>query len=151
MSEANAAEKPKLLIVDDDVDIRQQMEWALCADYQIVQASVFTISTAPRLQPAGVAGDDRPWRVGVSDPARSHGVVALVDATDLAVATSGRAERGEHIWNGSAQAKPEILSFSVIGPAYRSTVETCSDCSTVVATSSTEIRKSELVDETFMP
>ncbi|MBK9740535.1 MAG: FAD:protein FMN transferase [Actinobacteria bacterium] len=65
---------------------------------------------------AGVAGDDRPWRVGVSDPARSHGVVALVDATDLAVATSGRAERGEHIWNGSAQAKPEILSFSVIGP-----------------------------------
>ncbi|HQZ39332.1 MAG TPA: fibronectin type III domain-containing protein [Vicinamibacterales bacterium] len=30
--------------------------WQLDADYQIVQASVFTISTAPRLQPAGVAG-----------------------------------------------------------------------------------------------
>jgi FAD:protein FMN transferase len=65
---------------------------------------------------AGAASDDRPWRIAVSDPGRSHSVLALVDATDLAVATSGRAERGDHIWNGRHAATTEILSFTVIGP-----------------------------------
>jgi FAD:protein FMN transferase len=65
---------------------------------------------------AGVASDDRPWRIAVSDPGRSHGVLALVDATDLAVATSGRAERGDHIWKGPHAVTSEILSFTVIGP-----------------------------------
>ena len=29
---------PKLLIVDDDEDIRSQLKWALCQDYEVVLA-----------------------------------------------------------------------------------------------------------------
>jgi len=32
-------EQPRLLIIDDDPDVRQQMEWALCDDYKIMQAA----------------------------------------------------------------------------------------------------------------
>jgi len=63
---------------------------------------------------AGRAADDRPWRVAVQDPARSHAVLALLDATDLAVATSGSAQRGEHIW-GPIPSGP-LASFTVVGP-----------------------------------
>ncbi|MCX6432734.1 MAG: FAD:protein FMN transferase [Actinobacteria bacterium] len=69
---------------------------------------------------AGVASDDRPWRIAVQDPRRSHGVLAMVEATDFAVATSGSAERGDHIWIGDdpvvTAANMGILSFTVIGP-----------------------------------
>ena len=61
-----------------------------------------------------VAG--RPWHVAVADPMRSRGVAALVEVTDLAVATSGTAERGEHIWNGAGAPRAGLLSFTVIGP-----------------------------------
>ena len=30
--------KTRLLIVDDDEDIRTQMKWALCSDYDLVTA-----------------------------------------------------------------------------------------------------------------
>ena len=65
---------------------------------------------------AGWATPDRPWRLAISDPARTHGVAALVEATDMAVATSGRAERGDHIWNSTGQASDSLSSFTVIGP-----------------------------------
>ena len=58
----------------------------------------------------------RPWRVAVADPLRGHGVAALVEASDLAVATSGTAERGDHIWNGRGPARSGLLSFTVVGP-----------------------------------
>ncbi|WP_329932162.1 FAD:protein FMN transferase [Streptomyces sp. SP17BM10] len=38
-----------------------------------------------------------PWRVGIADPLRPGEVVAVVTGNDLAVATSGTAERGAHI------------------------------------------------------
>ena len=65
---------------------------------------------------AGRASDVRPWRVAVQDPRASHGVLALIEATDLAVATSGTAERGRHIWAGVGEAPGDLLSFTVVGP-----------------------------------
>jgi thiamine biosynthesis lipoprotein len=65
---------------------------------------------------AGRASDDRPWRVAVQDPGRSHGVLAMIEATDAAVATSGTAERGEHIWRGTAEPTTGLRSFTVVGP-----------------------------------
>ena len=65
---------------------------------------------------AGRAAVERPWRVAIQDPARSHGVLALVAASDAAVATSGTAERGRHIWNGNAIAGSVLRSFTVVGP-----------------------------------
>lgn len=70
------------------------------------------------VQCRGRADADRPWRVAVQDPARSHAVLAMVDASDRAVATSGRAERGDHLWALQWQdADPSALaSFTVVGP-----------------------------------
>lgn len=65
---------------------------------------------------AGRASEERPWRVAVQDPRNSHGVLALIEATDLAVATSGTAERGRHIWSGVGQAPGDLLSFTAVGP-----------------------------------
>jgi thiamine biosynthesis lipoprotein len=66
---------------------------------------------------SGRASADRPWRVAVQDPRVTHGVLALVDVTDGAVATSGTAERGEHIWSvGTPVAGGGLRSFTVVGP-----------------------------------
>lgn len=47
---------------------------------------------------------DEPWSVGVVDPSRRDTVVGIVrlEAPRRAVATSGTAERGEHIWRRAA-------------------------------------------------
>lgn len=65
---------------------------------------------------SGHADADRPWRVGVVDPMRSKAVAAIVELTDLAIATSGTAERGDHIWNGRGPARSDLASFTVVGP-----------------------------------
>lgn len=65
---------------------------------------------------AGRANLGRAWRVAIGDP-RGPGILAVLDATDLAVATSGTAERGRHIWD--AQGSPTargLLSVTVTGP-----------------------------------
>ncbi|MDR6171517.1 FAD:protein FMN transferase [Curtobacterium sp. SORGH_AS_0776] len=57
-------------------------------------------------------GDD-PWSVGVVDPAHRDTVVGVVRlaAPRRAVATSGTAERGEHIWR---RATPTFVQATVI-------------------------------------
>ena len=62
---------------------------------------------------SGRAGAERPWRVAIANPTLSHGIVEIVEAEDLAVATSGSAERGDHIWR---MADHDLLSFTVVGP-----------------------------------
>jgi FAD:protein FMN transferase len=65
---------------------------------------------------SGRASVDRPWRVAIQDPGRSHAVAAMVEACDGAVASSGTAERGHHIWRGDAEVHSGLASFTVIGP-----------------------------------
>ncbi|ROQ06144.1 MULTISPECIES: FAD:protein FMN transferase [unclassified Curtobacterium] len=57
--------------------------------------------------------DDESWSVGVVEPARRDTVVGVVhlDAPRRAVATSGTAERGEHIWR---RATPTFVQATVI-------------------------------------
>lgn len=56
---------------------------------------------------------DDPWSVGVVDPSRRDIVVGIVtlEAPRRAVATSGTAERGEHIWR---RAAPTFVQATVI-------------------------------------
>ncbi len=49
------------------------------------------------LQLRGEAAPGVPWRVGIAHPLRPGAVAAVVTGRDLAVATSGTAERGPHI------------------------------------------------------
>ncbi|MFJ8386530.1 FAD:protein FMN transferase [Streptomyces sp. NPDC094438] len=49
------------------------------------------------LQLRGEAAPGTPWRVGIAHPLRPGRILTVVTGRDLAVATSGTAERGHHI------------------------------------------------------
>ncbi|RCG29557.1 FAD:protein FMN transferase [Sphaerisporangium album] len=57
----------------------------------------------------------RPWRVGVADPCRPGELATVVSGRDLAVATSGTAERGPHILNPHTGAPATgLVSVTVV-------------------------------------
>lgn len=63
------------------------------------------------------SADDPPWRVGIADPHRPSEVVAVVTGRDLAIATSGITERGEHIVDPhTGRPATDIASATVVGP-----------------------------------
>ncbi|MFB7656560.1 MULTISPECIES: FAD:protein FMN transferase [unclassified Streptomyces] len=73
------------------------------------------------VQLLGAPGPRRPWRVGVSDPLRPGGLAAVVSAAgaaELAVATSGSAERGAHVVDPRTgrSAVTDLLSVTVVAP-----------------------------------
>ncbi|MES9606773.1 FAD:protein FMN transferase [Actinomadura sp. NPDC048032] len=49
------------------------------------------------VQARGEAGPGEPWRIGIADPGDRGSLIAAVSGSDIAVATSGTAERGRHI------------------------------------------------------
>jgi thiamine biosynthesis lipoprotein len=70
------------------------------------------------MQLAGEAAPGRPWRVGISDPLDYTRVLTVVAGRDMAVATSGTAERGAHIINPFTGTPPDgLASVTVVGPA----------------------------------
>jgi thiamine biosynthesis lipoprotein len=61
---------------------------------------------------------DRPWRVGIAHPHRPGELIAVAEVADGAVATSGLAERGVHLWNPRAGRPATALAqVTVIGPS----------------------------------
>lgn len=71
------------------------------------------------VQCTGAAQPDRPWRIGITDPLRPSefaGVVTGRAGLDLAVATSGTAERGAHISSPDGPAAmADLVSVSIVG------------------------------------
>ncbi|MFE2510441.1 FAD:protein FMN transferase [Streptomyces naganishii] len=73
------------------------------------------------VQLLGAPEPQRPWRVGVSDPLRPGGLAAVVSsagAAELAVATSGTAERGAHIVDPGTgrSAVTDLVAVTVVAP-----------------------------------
>ena len=77
------------------------------------------------LQMVGHSQGGRPWRAAVVDPAGPRRVLAVVEQPDdgraFAVATSGSAERGDHIWGGLGPQRPHwdsegLAAVTVVGP-----------------------------------
>lgn len=66
-----------------------------------------------RYRSDGPEAEPEPWSVGIVDPSRRDTVVGIVrlDGDRRAVATSGTAERGEHIWR---RATPTFVQATVI-------------------------------------
>jgi FAD:protein FMN transferase len=65
----------------------------------------------------GRAVPELAWRVGIQHPLDRQQVAAVVEATDLAIATSGAYARGDHVWNPhSGRAPSGILSVTIVGP-----------------------------------
>ena len=57
------------------------------------------------------------WRVGIRHPLERGLLAATLRADDLAVATSGAYERGEHIVDPHTRRPPAgVLSVTVVGP-----------------------------------
>ncbi|MDF3299780.1 FAD:protein FMN transferase [Streptomyces tropicalis] len=84
-------------------------------------ASGVSVNGGGDVQLLGAPEPDRPWRVGVSDPLRPGGLAAVVStagARELAVATSGTAERGAHIVDPRTgrPARTDLVSVTVVAP-----------------------------------
>jgi thiamine biosynthesis lipoprotein len=60
------------------------------------------------------ARPDPSWRVGIQDPTNRNHIVAVVEADDLAIATSGTYARGEHIFDPHSRRPPTGLSSVTI-------------------------------------
>jgi thiamine biosynthesis lipoprotein len=69
------------------------------------------------VQVAGESAPGQPWRVGIVDPFDRTRILTVVTGRDLAVATSGTAERGAHIINPrtGAPAAGELASVTMVG------------------------------------
>jgi thiamine biosynthesis lipoprotein len=70
------------------------------------------------MQLAGEASPGRPWAVGIADPHARSRVLTVVHGRDIAVATSGVAERGNHIVDPfTGRPVADIASATVVGPS----------------------------------
>jgi FAD:protein FMN transferase len=68
------------------------------------------------IQLAGEASPGQPWRVGISDPLDRARLLTVVAGRDVAVATSGVAERGPHIIDPRTGAPATgLASATVVG------------------------------------
>jgi FAD:protein FMN transferase len=74
----------------------------------------------------GAGGDVRarggsaetPWHIGIADPHRPREVLAVAEVAEGAVATSGSAERGVHIWDPRRRRPASgLVQVTVIGPS----------------------------------
>jgi thiamine biosynthesis lipoprotein len=93
--------------------------WALDrAAEQLEQAGLrnFSINAGGDVIIRGHPEPGEPWRVGIQHPWERMSVAAVVGGTDLAVATSGRYERGEHVIDPRTGTHPHgLMSVTVIG------------------------------------
>jgi thiamine biosynthesis lipoprotein len=77
----------------------------------------FGVNAGGDLRLRGAALPDDRWRVGIQHPHERDKVAKVVECTDLAVATSGAYERGEHVVDPHTGLAPgSILSVTITGP-----------------------------------
>ena len=77
------------------------------------------LSVGGDIQTRGTAGDGSPWRVAIADPNSddARAIRAIVEVSGEAVATSGTAARGRHLWDGRTdQPSHALASMTVVGP-----------------------------------
>ena len=77
----------------------------------------FCLSAGGDVVTRGVPQPGQAWRIGVQHPREPSALAAVIEAGELAVATSGTYERGEHITDPHTGAPPGgVLSVTVCGP-----------------------------------
>jgi thiamine biosynthesis lipoprotein len=81
-------------------------------------AQNFYLNAGGDIVARGEGAPGRPWRVGIRHPERPDRVAAVLAIRDLAVATSGAYERGDHVIDPHTGRPPAgILSVTVVGPS----------------------------------
>jgi thiamine biosynthesis lipoprotein len=78
----------------------------------------FCINAGGDVVTYGRPAPGRVWRIGIRHPYDAHSVAAVLEADgELAVATSGLYERGDHIVDPRSGSAPHgVLSVTVVGP-----------------------------------
>jgi FAD:protein FMN transferase len=77
----------------------------------------YAVNAGGDLRLRGRAVPELCWRVGIQHPVERDRVAAVVEAGDLAIATSGAYARGDHVVNPHTRRPPEgVLSVTVVGP-----------------------------------
>jgi thiamine biosynthesis lipoprotein len=77
----------------------------------------YGLSAGGDMRLRGAAVPDDRWRVGIQHPLLRGAVAAVVEATDLAIATSGAYARGDHVVDPHTGRPPgAVLSVTVTGP-----------------------------------
>jgi FAD:protein FMN transferase len=94
--------------------------WSIDQAASILDASGarnYYLNAGGDIRVRGCPETGRPWRVGIQHPLAADRVAAVVEANDLAIATSGEYERGKHIVNPRTGLPPDgVLSVTVVGP-----------------------------------
>jgi thiamine biosynthesis lipoprotein len=77
----------------------------------------FAINAGGDIRLRGGALPAAEWRVGVEHPLRRDKIAKVIEASDLAIATSGEYARGAHVCDPHTRRAPTgILSVTVAGP-----------------------------------
>jgi FAD:protein FMN transferase len=76
----------------------------------------YAVSAGGDMRVRGRAIPELAWRVGIQHPLERREIAAVIETTDLAIATSGAYARGDHVWNPHSGRSPMgILSVTVAG------------------------------------
>jgi thiamine biosynthesis lipoprotein len=77
----------------------------------------FCINAGGDIVVRGKPEPGRDWRIGIRHPGDASALAAVVQVSDLAVATSGNYERGDHIIDARTRtAAGDLVSLTVAGP-----------------------------------
>jgi thiamine biosynthesis lipoprotein len=94
--------------------------WAVDRSADILDeagVSDFAINAGGDIRVRGRAVPEPSWRVGILHPLEHDRVAAVVDASDLAIATSGAYARGDHVLDPHTHRPPQgVLSVTIAGP-----------------------------------
>jgi thiamine biosynthesis lipoprotein len=94
--------------------------WAVDGAADILEAAGATnyaVNAGGDIRLRGAALPDDRWRIGIQHPLERDRIAAVVESRDLAVATSGAYERGEHVFDPHSHRPPAgVLSVTITGP-----------------------------------
>lgn len=77
----------------------------------------FVVNVAGDMRLRGRAVPESCWSVGIQHPLDPGSIAAVVEANDLAVATSGAYARGDHVLDPHTRRPPVgVLSVTIVGP-----------------------------------
>lgn len=93
--------------------------WAVDRAGRLLAASGarnFSVYAGGDIRTRGAALPAPVWRVGIQHPQQGDAIAAVVEGRDLAVATSGQYERGDHVIDPhTGRAPRDILSATIVG------------------------------------
>jgi thiamine biosynthesis lipoprotein len=94
--------------------------WSIDRAARILEASGarnFCLNAGGDIVVRGHPEESQTWIIGVQHPQARDKIAFTLSATDVAVATSGTYERGQHIVDPHTGAPPDgVLSVTVVGP-----------------------------------